>query len=112
MASGVAERLGTIRRRGALRNADVARVLNARPETVSRWQTGRSYPQATTEAKILQLEHVLQRLGEIYTPAEARLWLFSPQKLLGGATPAELIRDGREAEVRRLLDQVTDAVYF
>ncbi|WP_188911913.1 Rv2175c family DNA-binding protein [Salinarimonas ramus] len=61
---------------------------------------------------ILQLEYVVEQLSGIYEPAEARLWLFSPQKLLDGATPVDAIRQGRIDDVRRLVDESRDGVYM
>lgn len=61
---------------------------------------------------ILQLEYVVEQLSGIYEPAEARLWLFSPQKLLDGATPMDAIHKGRIDDVRRLVDELRDHVYM
>jgi Protein of unknown function (DUF2384) len=42
-------------------------------------------------------------LSDFYDPQEARLWLFSRQKLLGGQTPAELNRKEQTDEVRSVI---------
>lgn len=55
--------------------------------------------------------HIVDRLAGVYQPEEARLWLASPQPLLAGAVPAELIRSGRSEEVLRLVDQIAASVY-
>jgi transcriptional regulator with XRE-family HTH domain len=112
MSGAVARRLESIRSKGALRHADVANVLGTRPETVSRWNQGRAYPHANTEKILLQLEFIVDQLADFYEPDEARQWLFSPQKYLSGASPAELIREGRIDEVRRLVGQLRDAVHI
>jgi hypothetical protein len=65
-----------------------------------------------TEKTLLQLEFIIDQLADFYEPDEARQWLFSPQKYLSGVSPAELIRDGRIDEVRRLVGQLRDAVYI
>jgi hypothetical protein len=95
-----------------MRNIEVANLLGTRPETVSRWNQGRAYPHASTEKTLLELEYIVDQLSDFYEPQEARLWIFSPQKLLAGASPAELIRSGRIDEVLRLVNQVRDAVYL
>ncbi len=111
MTSAVARKLESIRAKGAMRHVEVANLLGTRPETVSRWNQGRAYPHANTEKLLLELEFIVDQLSEFYEPSEARQWMFAPQKLLGGETPAELIRTGRIDEVRRLVDQLRDAVY-
>lgn len=73
---------------------------------------GRAYPRANTEKTLLELEHIIDQLADFYEPNEARQWIFAPQKLLGGASPAELISTGRIDEVMRLVGQLRDAVHF
>jgi DNA-binding transcriptional regulator YiaG len=110
--SAVARKLESIRTKGALRHIDVANVLGTRPETVSRWKQGRAYPHANTEKTLLELEFIVDELSDFYAPHEARQWIFSPQKLLEGVSPADLIQRGRIDEVRRLVNQLRDAVHL
>jgi len=112
VSSAVARKLESIRNKGAMRDIEVANLLGTRPETVSRWNQGRAYPHARTEKTLLELEFIVDQLSDFYEPNEARLWIFSPQKLLNGASPAELIQEGRIDEVRRLVNQLRDAVYI
>jgi uncharacterized protein (DUF2384 family) len=51
------------------------------------------------------------KLADFYQPDEARQWIFAPQELLSGASPAELIRDGRIDDVMRLVGQLRDSVH-
>lgn len=112
MTSAVAKKLDSLRTKGAMRNIEVANLLGTRPETVSRWNQGRAYPHAGTEKALLELEYIVDQLADFYEPDEARQWIFAPQKLLGGESPANLIRDGRIGEVMRLVGQMRDAVHF
>jgi DNA-binding XRE family transcriptional regulator len=112
MTGAVARKLDSIRNKGAMKHTDVANILGTRPETVSRWNKGRAYPHASTEKTLLELEFIIDQLSDFYEPSQARLWIFSPQKLLAGVSPAELIRQGRIDEVRRLVDQLRDAVHL
>ena len=111
MTSAVARKLESLRVKGAMRHIEVANLLGTRPETVSRWNQGRAYPHASTEKTLLELEYIVDQLSDFYEPNEARLWIFSPQKHLSGASPAELISSGRISEVLRLVNQLRDAVY-
>lgn len=111
MSSAVARKLESLRAKGAMRHTDVANILGTRPETVSRWNQGRAYPHASTEKTLLELEYIVDQLSDFYEPDGARQWIFSPQKHLAGASPAELINNGRIDEVLRLVGQLRDAVY-
>ena len=110
--SAVAKRLNALRRKGAMKHIEVANLLGTRPETVSRWNQGRAYPHANTEKTLLELEYIIDQLADFYEPNEARQWIFAPQKLLAGASPAELIQNGRIDEVMRLVGQLRDAVHL
>jgi hypothetical protein len=112
MTSAVARKLDSLRTKGAMKNIEVANLLGTRPETVSRWNQGRAYPHASTEKTLLELEYIIDQLADFYEPNEARQWIFAPQKLLAGESPAKLIRNGRIDEVMRLVSQLRDAVYL
>jgi len=110
--NAIARKLDFIKDKGALKHVDIAQLLASRPETVSRWNQGKAYPHRSTEKVLLELEFIVDQLSDFYEPNEARQWIFSRQKLLNGASPAELIQSGRIDEVRRFVDQIRDAVHF
>src|SRR5262245_41604384 len=112
MSSAVARKLESLREKGAMRNIEVANLLGTRLETVSRCNQGHAYPHASTEKTLLELEYIVDQLSDFYEPNEARQWIFSPQKHLGGTSPAELIREGKIDDVRRLVNQLRDGVYL
>ena len=109
--SAIARKLDTIRKKGGMRLVDVANVLGARPETVSRWNQGKAFPHSSTEKQLLELEWVVDQLSELYEPNEARLWLFSRQKALDGQIPAELIAQGQIEKVLEVIGQIRDAIF-
>jgi len=111
-SNAIARRLDSIQTKGAMRSADVANVLNVRPETVSRWNNGKALPHSTTERQLLELEFIVDKLADIYEPHDARLWLFSRQRLLQDQTPADLIQQGRTDEVLAAVNQLLDAVHI
>ncbi len=112
MTTAVARKLESIREKGAMKHIEIANLLGTRPETVSRWNQGRAYPHPNTEKTLLELEYIVDQLSDFYEPDEARHWIFAPQKLLDGGSPAEFIRTGRIGEVMHLVNQVRDAVYL
>src|SRR5271170_2047191 len=94
-ANVIARKLESLQKKGSIKSVDVANVLQIRPETVSRWNQGKAFPQPEAERTLLDLEYVVDQLADLYEPDEARMWLLSRQKLLAGENPAELIRQHR-----------------
>lgn len=112
MTGAVARRLESIHEKGALSFSELAELLRTTPETVSRWRQGHRDPRPSAEKELLQLDFFIEQLSELYDPPEARQFLYSPQKLLNGQTPAELIIQGKMGDVHRLVNQVRDADYL
>jgi hypothetical protein len=111
MSNAIARKLQAIERKSAMRSVDVANLLGARPETVSRWNQGKAFPRPDTQKLLLDLEYIVDQLSDFYEPQDARLWLFSRQKLLRGATPAEAIQSGRVSDVIAVIDQLREGVF-
>lgn len=109
--NAIARKLEEIQKKSAMRSVDVANLLGTRPETVSRWNQGKAFPRPEAQQLLLELEYIVDQLSDFYEPQEARLWLFTRQKLLDGAKPAELIQRGEIASVISLIDQLRDGVY-
>jgi hypothetical protein len=107
----IARKLDLLEQKAAMRSVDVANVLEARPETVSRWKQGKAFPRSDAQRTLLDLYYIVEQLADFYDPQEARVWLYSRQKLLQGAIPADLIREGRAAEVIAMIDQLRDSVH-
>jgi hypothetical protein len=107
----IARKLDLLQEKAAMRSIDVANLLGTRPETVSRWNQGKAFPRSDTQRTLLDLEYIVEQLADFYEPQEARLWLYSRQKLLSGAIPAELIRDGKAQDVIAVIDQLRDSVH-
>lgn len=110
-ANFIARKLESLQKKGSIKSVDVANVLQIRPETVSRWNQGKAFPQPEAERALLDLEYVVDKLADLYEPDEVRLWLFARQKLLNGEVPAELIRQRRTDEVIKIIRQVLEGAY-
>lgn len=111
MKNALAQKIDRIKELGGITARDVAQLLDTTPETVSRWVNGKTDPQRDRLQRVLNLEYFLSELGEFYTPDEAKLWLFSPHKLLNGDSPADRIKDGDTDAVAVLLDQIRTGAY-
>jgi hypothetical protein len=57
------------------------------------------------------VEWIVGELAEFYEADEARLWLFTPHRLLGGETPAQRIQNDKIDDVQALLAQLRDGAY-
>lgn len=57
------------------------------------------------------LAWLAEELADLYTPNEARLWLFSPHRLLEGQRPADRIEEDRVDDVLALIAQLRDGSY-
>jgi len=95
-----------------MRSIDVANLLGARPETVSRWNQGKAFPRPDAQKSLLSLEYVVDQLSDIYEPKEARLWLFSRQKLLDGNSPASLIQEGKIDAVIEIVERLREGTFI
>lgn len=110
--TAIARKLENITAKGGMRLVDIANVLGTRPETVSRWNQGKAFPQPTAERHLLELEWVVEQLADFYEPQEARLWLFSRQKLLEGQIPADLIAADKSDKVLEVISKLREGVYI
>lgn len=94
-----------------MRSIDVANLLGTRPETVSRWNQGKAFPRPNAQRNLLSLEYVVDQLSDFYEPREARLWIFSRQRLFGGQAPADLIQAGKIDEVIEAVERLREGVF-
>lgn len=110
-ANAVTHRLDSIRDRGGIKSREVAQMLDTTPQTVSRWRTGGVEPQPDRPQRLLTLEWLVGELAELYEPQEARLWLFTPHRLLAGERPADRIQQGKPDDVLALIVQLRDGAF-
>ena len=111
MASAVITILDDLKVRGGLKGTDVANIASVSPATVSRWTTGSSSPHPKMQLLISDLRYVVDRLAELYTPEETRIWLYSKHRLLEGARPIDLMHDGRADEVLTIIESLAEGAY-
>lgn len=110
-ATALARKLDVIRNEAGVQDRETAQLLGTTPQTVSRWRTGRAEPQKRSLDRLLTLAWLAEELAEFYRPDEARLWLFSPHRLLEGKRPADRIEEDRIDDVLALINQLRDGGY-
>jgi len=112
MPTALARKLAGIKRTGGISAREVAQLLSTTPQTVSRWQTGKSFPQPPSLDRLLKLDWLSDQLSAIYSPDEARLWIFSPHPDLDGRTPAEVISENRTDDVLEIIDRLQSGAHI
>lgn len=110
-ATALARKLDLIEEGAGVRGREIAQLLGTTPQTVSRWRTGKAEPQRRSLDRLLALAWLAEELAEFYSADEARLWLFSPHRLLGGKRPADRVEQGRIDDVLALVAQLRDGSY-
>lgn len=110
-ASALARKLELIQKDVGVQGREIAQLLGTTPQTVSRWRTGKAEPQNRSLKRLLTLAWLAEELADFYPPDEARLWLFSPHRLLGGQRPADRIEEDRTDDVLALIAQLRDGGY-
>jgi transcriptional regulator with XRE-family HTH domain len=111
VSGAIGAKLDAIHERVGVSFREVAQLMNTTPETVSRWRQGRVDPQPSKFKKLATLAWLAEELSEFYEPEEAKLWLFTPQRLLNGATPADRIEKGGLEDVLGLIKQLQDGAF-
>jgi len=112
MSTAVARILDELRNQGGLRNADIANIVDVSPPTVSRWTSGKGTPSLHTQKVIADLRYVVDRLSDIYTPDEIRLWLHASHALLNHEKAIDLITAGRTEEVLAVIERLDSGTYL
>lgn len=109
-AGALAHKVGELTAAAALTYEEIGRIVDASPRSVARWQSGEVVPQPLNKQRLIELAYVAQALQELLEPAEANLWMFTPNRALAHDTPADRIRSGEYKAVLDLIDAIADGV--
>jgi putative toxin-antitoxin system antitoxin component (TIGR02293 family) len=107
----LAERLGKASGQVELDQADLARVLDTNPRTVSRWLSRQASPRPDARERLLELIAVLERLSGVLRPDAAHDWLLTPNPSLEHHKPVELLREGKFRQVLGCIDAMAEGVF-
>jgi hypothetical protein len=109
-SSAIAGRVSVLSRQLDLTQGELGDLLRASQRSVSRWASGDATPQRESKVRLLELAYIADQLGKLVKPEDANLWLYSPNKLLKGESPAELIRRGEFRKVLGLVEALSEGV--
>jgi transcriptional regulator with XRE-family HTH domain len=112
MTSAVARILDDLRTRGGLQGKDIANIVDVSTATVSRWSNGNGTPNLRTQTVIADLRYVVDRLSDLYTADETRLWLHARHPLLNGERAIDLINADRTEEVLAVIERLDAGAYI
>lgn len=107
----VAERLDAISSKTGAREREIAELLGTTPQTLHRWRKAQADPQSAHLRRIVDLAFAADELGELYSPEQARIWIYSRNRLLDGRRPVELISRGEMDPVLEAIAILKDGAY-
>jgi transcriptional regulator with XRE-family HTH domain len=111
MATALAMKLKKIQAQTGLQGPEIAELLEISPQTVWRWANAKVMPQRDQLERVLDLSWIAERLGELYSPDEAKVWLYSRHQLLGGRRPVDLIEQADVDPILKIIDQLDSGAY-
>lgn len=109
LAAEVRRRLGWLV--GMLGNNRAAELLGVNRSQPSRWRSGVEGLSGESLRAVLDLDYVVARLHQLWTPDVAEIWLQSPNAHLGGATPLDVLRQRGAREVLLAIDAEAEGAY-
>lgn len=83
-------------------------VSRSRP---GRWESGEDVPAESALRRIQDLDYVLSRAQRVWTEPVAQTWLLSPNAMLNGATPLDVLKLEGPAPVIAALDAASAGSY-
>ena len=106
---GFAHYLEDLRETAGLKGIDVANIAGVSEATVSRWSKGQALPHPKTQLMLSDLHYVVNRLRDLYTREEARLWLMARHPQLDGERAIDLVASGRAEDVLTVIERLDAA---
>lgn len=112
MSGAISNIMDDLEHRGQLKGSDIANITDVSAATVSRWKTGKAIPHPRTQLIIADLRYVVDRLSDIYTPDEIRIWLHARNSLLEGERAVDLIHESRTEEVLAAIERLDAGAFI
>ncbi len=112
MSGAIASIIDDLEHRGRLKGTDIANIADVSAATVSRWRTGKAVPHPRTQLIIADLRYVVDRLSDLYTPDETRVWLHARNALLDGERAIDLIHQNRTEEVLSAIERLDAGAFI
>ncbi len=88
--------------------SDIGRATGVQLRQVQHWLAGSSRPKGDTLDRLVDLNYVIERLADVYTPDGIEIWLRGRNRALGGSRPLDLLENHDFEPVINLVDQLTE----
>lgn len=85
---------------------EVAAVVGATGRAVQKWAAGDARPGGQRRVRLLDLQYVVCQLDDVYEVEGSGIWLRSPNRLLGGRRPLDVVGAGEVGLVLALVDRL------
>ncbi len=110
--TAIAQRVHGLGQVAGLTQAEVARIVGASTRTVARWAAGTADPQPEAKEKLLRLNYVATELVKVLglSPQDANVWIFEPNRMLNGQSPAERLQANDFPAVHALIEALADGI--
>ncbi len=100
---------------GALRETltarEIAEASGVAERQIHHWRAGETKPRGSARERLLELQYVIEGLGEIYTPEGVEVFWHGRQRELGGKRPSELAAGGNYEPIVELVGELRDSNY-
>ena len=90
--------------------ADLARVSETNPRSVTRWRSQQTTPRREAEERLLELRAVIDLARTVMSDEAARIWMRSPNRDLSYEKPLDLVAGGEYQRVIDLLLALAEGV--
>ncbi|MBL4660462.1 MAG: hypothetical protein JKY19_08900 [Alcanivoracaceae bacterium] len=112
MSTALASVINQINQSSTLKGVDLANITDVSTATFSRWKSGKSLPNTSTQLILSDLRYVIDSLSEFYNPDEIRLWLYANNHLLDGQKAIDLINNQQTEVVLDAIERLASASYI
>ncbi|WP_165400116.1 antitoxin Xre/MbcA/ParS toxin-binding domain-containing protein [Motilibacter rhizosphaerae] len=86
--------------------AELAHAVGASLRTIQNWGQGTSTPRGKAATRLIDVQHVVGELRDVYSDEAIQIWLRSRNRNLEGRRPIELLGEGRVDEVIEEVDNI------
>ncbi len=79
--------------------AELAHAVGASVRTVQNWTSGAATPRGKTATRLVDVQHLVGELRDVYNDEAIQIWLRSRNRNLNGERPIDLLSADRMDEV-------------
>jgi uncharacterized protein (DUF2384 family) len=92
--------------RKALSLGEIADVTGVKLRSVQNWVAGATRPEGPNRDRLLELQYVIEQLGDVYDAEGIQIWMHRPQRLLNHQKPIDCLKEGQFEAVLQVVDNL------